>query len=398
VFDGRNILDGLRDILISDGRIVEISVRPIAVSAEREIDVDRRFVMPGLIDAHFHATLDDMHVRASESAAPSYLAQRAAARLEAALLRGFTTVRDAGGADFGYVKATEEGLIDGPRLLVSGRPLSQTGGHGDSSTWNEPCSCGSQLFRVVDGAEAVRHAVRDELRRGANQIKIFVSGGIMSPTDPIWMNQFSDEEISAAVYEAATRRTYVLAHAYTAESIRRAVALGVRSIEHGNLIDLETAKFVAASGSYVDPTLSAYSIYGEANHGAPPHAVAKVAEVAAAGATAVATCRAAGVKLGFGTDLLGHNHVHQSREFRLRCAVDDPLDVLRSATSVNAELLGRQGEIGEISSGAYADVIVLDGDPTVEVGIFERPGALLLIMQGGRFIYSSLGFQQPKSV
>ena len=160
--------------------------------------------MPGLIDAHFHATLDDMHVRASESAAPSYLAQRARPPGSKQRYCAVSLLSETPAAPISAMsRRLKRASSTVPRLLVSGRPLSQTGGHGDSSTWNEPCSCGSQLFRVVDGAEAVRHAVRDELRRGANQIKIFVSGGIMSPTDPIWMNQFSDEEISAAVYEAA---------------------------------------------------------------------------------------------------------------------------------------------------------------------------------------------------
>jgi len=392
IFDGVTATLTHGDILVRDGEIVEVSPQELDVPNARLIDAGGRFVMPGLIDAHFHAYATSRSVREIDATSPILRAHRARPLLESALQRGFTSVRDAAGADAGLARAVDEGLIEGPRIFFGGKALTQTGGHGDMRPGDDSCCCTSLgLTQIVDGADAVRLAAREELRRGAHQIKIFVSGGVVSPTDPIWMDQFSDDEIRAAVEEAATRRAYVLAHAYTSRSIRRAVSLGVRSIEHANLIDLETAKFVADRGAFVDPTLVTYDAMHGSNEGLLPQSLAKLQEVEGAGLQAIAYCRDAGVRLGFGTDLLGDLHRHQSHEFVLRAKVQDPLDVLRSATSINAELVQRSGRLGTLAAGAVADILVVDGNPLDDISVLERSAeSLLLVVKDGRIFKDQL--------
>lgn len=393
VFDGvSDTLTGETCVRVSGGMIVEIGGKRPAGADVQIIDLEGATLMPGLIDAHFHAYAADANIGLADSWPISYLAHHAHQLLKAALHRGFTTVRDAGGADYGLWRAAEEGLIESPRIFYSGRAISQTGGHGDSRAAHiEPCGCRfiGSLAQVADGADQVRLLARETLRKGAHQIKIFVSGGIASPTDPIWMLQFSSEEIRAAVEEAASRRTYVMAHAYTGETIMRAVKLGVRSIEHGNLLTPDAAQAMAEHGAYLVPTLATYDALARwgAEMGFPPASIAKIGDVAEQGAGAVAMAREAGVNIGFGTDLLGKMHSHQLHEFRLRGAVDEPADVLRSATSVNASLLNREGELGVLREGAHADLIVVEGNPLEDLGLFWRePNGISLVMKAGRIV------------
>lgn len=393
LFDGLGAesRDGLQ-VLVEHDRIKEISDGTIKASGARTVDLAGRTLMPGLIDAHFHAVAADPNIGQVEHMPPSLIAQYARGFLEAAVARGFTTIRDAGGADYGLARAIENGLIAGPRLFYSGRALSQTGGHGDFRPYEQThglCSCGmgARVFsRVVDGVAEVRRAARDELRKGASQIKIMASGGVASPSDPTWVLQFSEEEIRAVVWEARSWRTYVMAHAYTPEAIRRCVEYGVRSIEHGNLIDAETAAYAAEQGAYVVPTLSTYDAL--ARHGAslgfPKVSLEKLESVHAAGLEALELLRAAGVKTGFGTDLLGAMHEHQLSEFAIRAQVLPPAEILRQATSVNGELLNRPGELGVVAPGALADLIVVDGDPIADIGLLSGQGeAVKLVMIGG---------------
>src|SRR6202049_4329086 len=383
IFDGVKATLAHGDILVRNGEIVEISTQALEVAHTWRIDVGGRPVMPGLL-----ADATSRSVREIDATHPALRAHRARPLLEAALLRGFTTVRDAAGADAGLARAVDEGLIVGPRIFFGGKALTQTGGHGDMRPGDDSCGCKSLgLTQIVDGADAVRLAAREELRRGAHQIKIFVSGGVVSPTDPIWMDQFSDDEIRAAVEEAATRRAYVLAHAYTSRSIRRSVALGVRSIEHANLIDRETAKFVADRGAFVDPTLVTYDAMSGSNENLLPQSLAELKEVEGAGLQAVAYCHEAGIRLGFGTDLLGDLHRFQSHEFILRAKVQDPVDVLRSATSINADLVQRVGKLGTVAAGAIPDLLVIDGNPLEDLGLLERTDeSLLLVLKDGRIV------------
>lgn len=392
LIENARIWDGLADDYVTEGRVLCVdgrvdSVGGAAQAADAVIDLGGRALLPGFIDAHFHAYASDVNIALLETLPLSYLSHHAARLLGDALDRGFTTVRDAGGADWGLWKAMEDGLIRGPRVFYSGRAISQTGGHGDSRAQHaEPCGCRhiGNLSQVADGIDEVRKVAREALRQGAHQIKIFVSGGVASPTDPIWMPQFSAGEIRAIVEEAATRRTYVLAHAYTPDSIVHAVNNGVRSIEHGNLLDAPAARVMAMAGAFLVPTLITYEalVADGARFGLAPVSQQKLLEVASRGQDAVRNARAAGVKVGFGTDLLGPLHRWQAHEFRLRGAVERPVDVLRSATSVNAELLMRGGELGVIAPGARADLVAFDGDPLADLSTLWEAGPALVVKGG----------------
>lgn len=390
IFDGQDpelIAD--RFVLVENGRIAAIGKEKPDTKDAIEIDLAGKVIMPGLIDCHFHAYACKVDLAELESLPTSYLAQRGRVLMENALQRGFTTVRDAGGADYGLWRSIEEGVFDGPRLFFSGRAFSQTGGHVDARPQHvEPCGCvqAGSLGAVVDGVDGLRKAIRETLRQGAHQIKIMVSGGIASPTDPIWMLQYADEEIAAAVDEAGRRRSYVMAHAYTAETIRRAVDLGVRSIEHGNLIDREAAKRVAANSAYVVPTLVTYDAIGRfgKDSGAPQSTLDKLVEVREHGKSAVEICKDAGVALGLGTDLLGDMHVHQLDELRIRGEIQSPFEVLHSATAINAEIVQKPGELGCISEGAHADLLIIDGNPLEDLSLlYGAPGGVRDIYKGG---------------
>lgn len=377
-------------VLVEDGRIREVGPSVTAAGADG-IDVADRVVLPGLIDAHVHPVISSVDISSLADVAPSLLAQRARVELEAIARRGFTTVRDACGADRGLAQATDEGLIRGPRLFVSGRALSQTGGHGDSRRPGDCCSGHSDvLSRIVDGVDEVRRAAREELRAGVHHLKIMASGGVASPSDEIWTLQYSMEEMRAAVEEAAARRSYVLAHAYTAPAIERAVRAGVRSIEHGNLIDAPTAALMAEAGAFLVPTLVTYDKLHQhgGEYGLPPGQLRKVVDVIDAGLDSLALARAAGVKIGFGTDLLGELQVHQNDEFRIRARAEAPIDIIRSATIVNAELVGLAGEVGVIAPEAYADLLIVDGDPLDDVTVLADPDRLDLVMREGTVLSS----------
>ena len=330
-----------------------------------------------------------------ESMPRSLLHQHARHLLEAALKRGFTTVRDAGGADYGLAMAIKAGLIEGPRLFYSGRALTQTGGHADfrspEAGHDGICLCGqgSRVFGVIaDGVPAVRQAAREELRKGATQIKIMASGGVASPSDPIWNLQYSEEEIRAIVWEAESWRTYVMAHAYTPEAIARCVAFGVRSIEHANLIDAPTAVACAAAGAFVVPTLVTYEAlerYGP-ELGLPTVSLEKLKVVREAGLSSLELLKAAGVSVGFGTDLLGAMQIHQSGEFTIRSEVLSSAEILRSATSMNAALLNAEGDLGVVAAGACADLLVIDGDPLADLTLLQDQGTHIpVIMTDGKF-------------
>ncbi|MDP6474941.1 MAG: amidohydrolase family protein [Alphaproteobacteria bacterium] len=392
IFDGAEAVPGEgMAVLVEGSRIVEISDSPISASDARVIEAGGRWLMPGLIDAHYHALLADLNVANLDIMPPSLLHQHGHVNLKATLARGYTSVRDAGGADIGLVRAVEEGLIEGPRIFHAGKALSQTGGHGDmrAQTHFEPCACAAYhgpICAVADGVDEVRKAVREELRKGAAQIKLMVSGGVLSPSDPVWMDQYSEGEIRAAVEEAATRRTYVMAHAHTVSAARRCVDFGVRSIEHGTLIDRETAEYVAASDAFVVPTLSTILMLKQHGPelGLPGIFADKLGTLFEDAQRAVAHCREAGVKLGLGSDLIGPLHIHQAMELSLRAEITSPGEALHAATRTNAALLGKQGELGTVATGAIADLLLVDGDPLQNIDLLQHQGAhLSVIMKAG---------------
>ncbi|MEM9012844.1 MAG: amidohydrolase family protein [Pseudomonadota bacterium] len=393
---GARIFDGVSDEILEDADVLiegeQIrEVGPGLTSGETVIAAEGRFLMPGLIDAHFHANTPGYDFYATDRMPPALLAAHATRLLEGALDRGYTTLRDAGGGTQGLALALEAGLIDGPRFFYPGKAITQTGGHGDMRRkgWIEPCGCAYSgvVCQSVDGEDEMRRAARETFRQGAHQLKLFLSGGVSTDLAPLAMPHFSDAEIGVAVEEAARRGSYVMAHCHTDEGSLRGVRLGIRSIEHGSLIGADTAAEIAATGAYVVPTLSAGELIGEhaAELGLPPSAAEKIHEVNARALEAVTTCAAAGVKLGLGCDLHGNQFLQtQGREIALRARAQPVIDVLRSATSINAEIVQRPGELGVIAPGALADLILIDGDPVADPAILTHSAkTVALVMLGG---------------
>jgi imidazolonepropionase-like amidohydrolase len=399
VFINASVLDAeagaLREdqtVVIEDQRIVEVG-GPAARfgNADRVIDARGRVLMPGLIDCHVHVVAAHADLGDIEEWSPLYLSARAAAIMRDMLSRGFTTVRDAAGADFGLARAVEEGYIEGPRLIFGGRALSQTGGHGDSRpsgrTVREPGYSYTSMSVVCDGVDQVRRAVREEVRRGAHHIKLMLSGGVASPTDRVDSTQFSLEEIRAAVEEATAANIYVLGHAYTARAIERGLACGVRSIEHGNLMDASTPAHFLANDAFYVPTLVTYSALAEHGRefGLPEASYAKVFDVLDAGLRALEMADRAGVAMAYGTDLLGGMHAWQSREFKIRSEVQSAPAIIRAATVSAARLLRMEDQIGVVKPGAYADVLLLDGNPLEDLNVLAEPEThLQMVMKAGQ--------------
>ena len=403
IFDGvsGDCPEGMH-LLVESGVIREVSAKPIKVGEAQVIDIGGRTLMPGLIDAHIHAYASDVNVQKIDLAGDPYRAAHAARMLGFALDCGFTTVRDIGGGDYSLWCAIRDKLIRAPRFLYAGKILSMTGGHGDFRQMTEShhnhgyCSCGefNTLCVIADGVDQCLKAVREELRRGAHCIKIMGSGGIASPTDPIWMNQYREDEIRAVVNETTERRSYTSAHCHPASAVRRCVEFGVRVIEHGTLMDEETAQFVAEKGAFVVPTVVVIFALAELGRklGFPPQSQEKAEYAAKQAIQGMEMMRRAGVKVGFGTDLLGETYVQQCREFTIRKEVFSPLEILRQATSINASLLMQEGKLGCIAPGAHADLLVVDGDPLKDIELLAAGGGkhLRLIMRAGELIRNDL--------
>src|SRR6185369_394283 len=314
---------------------------------------------------------------------------------------GFTTVRDIGGGDYSLAKAVAEGMVRSPRFFYAGKVLSMTGGHGDmrpvdeAPRYHDMCSCGvlNSFCKIADGVDECIRATREELRQGAHCIKIMGSGGVASPTDPLWMNQYRADEIRAIVNECVERRTYVAAHCHPASAIRRCVEFGVRCIEHGTLIDAETARFVADKGAYIVPTMVIIAALVELGPklGFAPQSQEKAEYAWKQAISGMELMRNAGVKVCFGTDLLGSTYDQECREFTLRSEVFSPLEILRQATSVTAEMMMLQGQIGCISPGAHADLLVVEGDPLKDISLLAANGRnLRTIVRGGSVIKNDL--------
>lgn len=398
IFDGESsTLQTGMNVFVEGGIITEISARLPDPDAD-VVDCGGRVLMPGLIDAHVHVYAVGLNIVRLVQSPTSYLAHFAAQFLRSSLDRGFTTVRDVGGADVGLARAIQDGLLDRvPRLFYGGRVISQTGGHGDFRPGDHLldtghcCGCsyhGDMMAVIADGADAVRRAVREEFRRGASHIKIMASGGVASPTDPLDRCQYSDEEIRAAVDEAERSGHYVAAHCHPTEAVHRAAALGVHSIEHATLIDAPTAAFVAEKGAFTVPTMAVLAALVEEGEklGFPRVNMDKLRKVEDAAIKSLTIMKSAGVKMGFGTDLLGPLHVRQCTEFTLRGEALPPLDILRSACVVNAELMGQSGKLGCVRKGAYADLLVVNGNPLEDLRLLAAGGEhLSVILQDGRF-------------
>ncbi|GAU82282.1 amidohydrolase family protein [Bosea sp. BIWAKO-01] len=404
LFTNARIVDGTAQergapvsVLVEGGTIREVG-KTVSAGKAKVIDLAGRTLMPGLIDAHVHVIAGVADLGRNAALPDSLVTVRSLVIMREMLLRGFTTVRDVGGADFGLKVATEEGHYPTPRLVISGKALSQTGGHADfRGRYDDREAVATRhrlgaLGRICDGIDQVRRAAREELKGGADFIKIMANGGCASPTDPIHFLGYSVSELEAIVEEARMAGTYVSAHVYTDDAIRRCVEAGVHSLEHCNLIQADTAKLAAAKGAVAVPTLVTYDkLASEGGKlGFPPDSIDKVENVRVAGMDSLAIMRKAGLPMAYGSDLLGEMHRHQSEEFVIRGRALPAHEVISAATHVAAKLLGLEGKIGTVAPGAHADLIVVDGDPLKDLALLTRQGRHMpLIMKGGAFMKRS---------
>lgn len=377
---------------IADGRIADSGVGspPPLGSDVRIIDARGGTVMPGLVDAHVHILVTSTDAADRAQWTPGYATVRALRAAGDMLRRGFTTVRDVGGADHGMARALHEGLAPGPRLIFGGKALSQTGGHGDFRSLNDDsqpcCQLKPDFARIADGADAVRVAARDEFRKGAHHLKLVVSGGVASPSDEISAVQYTADEIRAAVVEADNHNRYVTVHAYHPRAVNQALRAGARCVEHGNLIDAESIRLLVKQDAFLVPTIITYEAMYQAGpaSGLSAGSLNKLNEVRTAALDALEQAHKAGVNLVYGSDLLGALQTRQLDEFTIRGRVQPALDVIRSATSTAARLLGMEGQIGTLTPGALADLLVLDGDPEQDLAVLTTPQRCLRhVIHGG---------------
>ena len=395
-----------RTIHVQNGKIASVSIgashdEPARDKTVSSIKLGGLFVCPGLIDCHVHLTAvaGQLGMKELYSASPNVIAYRTVYNAKKMLLRGFTTVRDTGGADFALKEAIAECLIPGPRLFISGRALSQTGGHADlRQPWQGSSfkCCGGpdqpSFGRVCDGVPECLIAARDELRKGADFLKIMVGGGVSSPSDPLEMLQFTAEEIRAITTTAGQMGKYVTAHAYSVDAIRHAVNNGVKGIEHATFIDRETAQLCKEKKVFVTPTLITYEAMSRPPYEEflPESGRKKNIEVRDRGRQSLKILSNAGVTLCYGSDLLGGMHPMQNEEFTLRSRELSPLSILMSATVNAARLLGMEG-LGVVRQGAIADLLILDFDPLKDIrGLANMEKSCRAIIKDGRVVMSKL--------
>ena len=389
--------DEIRDgyeLLVEGTTIREVADKPIKSALANVIDCGGRTLMPGLIDSHVHVFLSEVYIPNLEKIPLTLMTARAIGLMRCMIDRGFTSVRDTGGADWGIKEAVEKGNIAAPRLFIAGQAIGPTGGHSDSRRRTDNgmrchcCNAMSFTMCVSDGVTEVRRAARQQMRQGADHVKIMMSGGVASPYDPLTSLQFSMEEASAAVEEANAFGRYVCAHAYTPEAITRAAHAGVRTIEHGNLIDEAAAKLMAEKGMFLVANLVAYFAMKEraAEFGMTADMMAKNDLVIEGALRSLEICKNAGVPVAYGSDLLGQLQIEQSREFQLRSEVVSTIEIIRSATSIGARVLRMEDKLGTLKAGAFADILLVNGDPLKNIGLLQNQGRdLSVIMKGGQF-------------
>ncbi|SCW03848.1 LAFE_0H00342g1_1 [Lachancea fermentati] len=362
------------------------------------IDGTGKYVTPGLFDNHVHVTSvpGETDLTKTVTMPKTKALMRVRYTLESALKRGFTTMRDCGGAE-GYIKAAvNEGSIAGPRLITCGHAISQTGGHGDMRSGELPgsafdsCSCHmNDLGVIADGVSECYRTAREEFRRGADFIKIMGSGGVASPTDKISNLQFCDDEITALVKVAKTYHTYVTAHAYSSEAIKNCITLGVKGIEHGNLLDEDTAKLMAKLGCYLTPTLVAYKVMASDQFSSflSGENRKKNTEVLYKGMEALKIAKSHKVKICYGSDLLGSLGGYQTQEFFIRSKVQTSQEILLSATVTPAEMNGLDDKLGQIKPGFIADLLLMRSNPLENITVLDEPETnLVIVMKDGRVI------------
>ena len=401
IFNGVDAELAAGHVLVEGRTIARISQTPIARRGDVVVvEGDGRILSPGFIDLHAHLTIQ--MPRDQMTAHPWVVGAIAGKAAEHYLLSGFTTVRDAGGTHPSLARAIDDGSLVGPRVFASGAMISQTAGHGDFRAPHDPhpaldpCGASAHLGHgltvIADGVPLTLAAVRENLRHGATQIKIMGGGGVMSDYDPIHSLQPSPEEIRAAVQAAGDWGTYVMAHAYTSEAVQRLVRNGVKVIEHGLLIDEETARLCAARDIVISTQVAVFRMAGELP-GVDERHRAKLRQVLAGQDHLMALIKKHGLKTGFGTDLVFGGYRRLGEEFTARAEYFSPAEILRQATSESAEIirlcgaLNRHGNFGEIREGWVADLVLIDGDPFADISILERPEtSLVVIMKDGRIV------------
>ena len=398
VLDAENgSLSAEQSVVIEGSRIADVG--PALTGPDDAVIMDGagRTVMPGLIDAHTHPAVVDHDVFGMAEWPPAYVAARASRALAGMLARGFTSIRDVGGGDIGLARAVEEGYFTGPRVFYGGKQLTQTGGAGD---WRAPSRrvyddnyYSPAIGVICDGVPEVRRAVREEVRRGAHHIKVYLSGAVDSPSDRVDSTQFSMEELSAIVEEATAANIYVAGHAYTSRAINRGLEAGVRSIEHGNLMDESSMPLFSKHQAYYVPTIvTYYALAARSRQGLLPGDIdVKLQEVIHGALGALEMAHTAGLSIVYGTDLFADTHDQQLQEFIIRSEIQPPADLIRSATSTAARLLQREGGLGVVAPGALADLLVIDGNPLEDIRVLTTPERTLkLIMKGGQIFKNEL--------
>ena len=410
IFDGKSgQLSGPSHVLVRGNRIERISSTPLAVDRRADtvvIDGGGRTLMPGLIDVHWHTMLVRPTPAVAITADVGYTNLLAGAEATDTLLRGFTTVRDLGGPAFGLKRAIDEGIVDGPRIFPSGAMITVTSGHGDFRQLFElPRVLGGPLSRIetlgasmiADSPDEVRVRVREQLMLGATQIKLTAGGGVASPHSPLDVSTFTEPELRAAVEAAGNWGTYVTVHAYTPEAIQRAIAAGVKCIEHGHLMDDATARLMAERGIWLSIQPFPEEIAEVFPEGSEERAKAR--EVVAGTNTAYGLAKRYGLKTAFGTDVLFSPALAQ-RQGALLAKLGrwyTPAEALIMATGTNAQLLAMsgkrspyQGKLGVVEEGAFADLLLVDGNPLADLSLIENPARnFVVIMKDGK-IYRNL--------
>ncbi|UCF92127.1 MAG: amidohydrolase family protein [Desulfobacterales bacterium] len=386
---------GSGSVVVEGDRIKEVLPgAPGRIPAQAAVlDGRGQTLLPGLIDAHVHVASSEANpMEQQRRNYPSIQVINTVKVLEETLMQGFTSVRDCGGADPGFRVAQEQGLIRGPRLSVSGRFISQTGGHGDfrlpTEIYDPRELPAGMAGGVYDGVDAVRKAAREQLRSGVDFVKVMAGGGCMSPADEIDTSQYSLDELRAVVWEAEAAGKYVAAHCYSDRSIINSVKSGIRTIEHGNLLTQAGALAIKEAQAYLVPTIVTYEVMPEMGHklGVPANNLRKMIQARDHGLEALSIAYRSGCKIGSGSDCLGPMHVFKGRELEIQAKVMGPMNAIVAATKTNAEIIGQADDLGTIEAGKLADLILVDGDPLKDIGLIQNfHEKITVIVQGGCF-------------